>query len=106
MRNKAGLDPRAYDFSRIDGAENAPLFRSHACKAHGGGYEDIVACMETTAGVERILRPCCIEPYNAAAVSIVAYWTTAKDTEEGKAKMKMWDDFHANLLDQIRGKRT
>jgi hypothetical protein len=102
---KAGLDLRAYDFQSID-AETWPLWRSHNCKLHGGGYEDIVSCIETTFNVERMLRSCCLEPYNDAARGRIAYWTKAKDTDEGKALLKQGDEIAASVrVSQIRDGR-
>lgn len=101
MNNKVGLDPRAYDFAKIDAIE-APLFRSHDCKSHGGGYEDIVSCMDTTHNVTQMLRPCCMEPYNAAAEELVQYWRVAIGTEEGQAKLRRNDEIAAEMLRNIR----
>lgn len=98
---KAGLDPRAYNFRSIDACEGA-LWRSHKCKAHNDGYEDIVSFMFTTRNVEELLRPCCMEPYNEAAREELAWWTANKDTPEGAAIMKQSDETAAELLRNIR----
>ena len=100
MNNKAGLDLRAYDFARID-AVAGPLFRGHDCKPHGGGYEDIVACIETTRNVTRMLRPCCMEPYNAAGRALIDHWRMAINTEEGKEKLRLNDESAALMLRNI-----
>lgn len=94
------LDPRAYDFGKI-AACTAPLWRSHDCAAHGGGYEDIVGFMETTRNVEQMFRPCCLEPYNEAARERLAYWEKAKDTAEGKALLREADEASAWMLRNI-----
>lgn len=98
---KAGLDPRAYDFSKIDACEG-PLFRSHDCKPHGGGYEDIVSCMDTTYNVTRMLRPCCMEPYNAAAKDLIESWREAIKTDAGKERLRQNDESATAMLRDIR----
>lgn len=101
MYCKNGLDPRRYDFPRLD-LVPYPLWRSHDCKEHGGRYEDIVAVMETTANVERMMRPCCIEPYNEAAKARLAYWKEAATTDIGKAAMALNDQEAAAILAALK----
>jgi len=98
---KNGLDPRRYDFARLD-LVPGPLWRSHDCRDHGGGYEDIVAVLETTSNVERMMRPCCLEPYNDAAKVRVVYWKEAVTTDIGKAAMAQNDREAAATLAALK----
>ncbi len=97
---KTGLDPRAYNFIEIDSCQ-APLWRSHNCKQHGYGYEDIVGCMETTYNVTRMLQPCCMEPYNDAARQRLAYWKVARFSASGQEEMGETDRASAEMLRNI-----
>jgi hypothetical protein len=78
---KAGLDHRAYNFEKIRAAQYA-LWRSHDCREHGGGYEDIVYVFPTAQNIARMLSPCCLEPINDAAHD--EFWRQSEAKKEAK----------------------
>ena len=97
MSLKDGLDPRAYNFFEIDSCKG-PLWRSHKCDAHDSHYDDIVAVMETTENVARMFRPCCLSPYNEAAIERLTYWFGARNTPAGREELRRTDEASRLML--------
>lgn len=100
MSLKDGLDPRAYNFAEIDFCK-APLWRSHKCIVHDSPYDDIIGLMETTQNVARMFRPCCLSPYNEAAIERLVYWFHARNTEAGLEELRKVDEESRLILKNI-----
>jgi hypothetical protein len=66
---KEGLDPKAYDFEKLDQMP-APVWRTWVCAEHGG-YDDLVAVMLPLDNKNLLRIDCgCMRPYNEKARDI------------------------------------